>query len=390
MIDNITGSPVEGNNFFGREKELEYIWKHIQKGNSIILSAPRRVGKSSLAKKVIQQAKDAGWNSMEINLEEIKSEEGFLKVFIKELQKQDWWEKTKGKSSVLIETLLSGFKLSGEAFGVKGSFEYQKGKEDSYDNLKKLLNHAEDTLIMVDEVTVLLNSFMESDPINGKRNAEFFLNWLRSFRQISGTKIRWIFCSSIGIDNFTSQHQLSHTFNDVDPYPIGAFKREKAKQMLEELAQSDDIVLSEDIIEYKLNKLGWLLPYFIQILFFKFYHLIQVEEREINIKTVDEAYDLLLSEKHLNTWEERLKEYKELEDYARKLLKRLSSIKEGEGRGVLLSFLNSIVNDQEKADSILSQLLYMLKNDGYIIEEESKYSFRSPLLRDFWYNRFSK
>ena len=32
----------------------------------------------------------------------------------------------------------------------------------------------------------------------------------------------------------------------------------------------------------------------------------------------------------------------------------------------------------------------MLKNDGYIIEEELKYTFRSPLLRDFWYNRFSK
>ncbi|MFV8327480.1 hypothetical protein [Flavobacterium sp. ZS1P14] len=390
MIDNITGSPVEGNNFFGREKELEYIWKHIQKGNSIVLSAPRRVGKSSLAKKVIQQAKDAGWNSMEINLEEIKSEEGFLKVFIKELQKQDWWEKTKGKSSELIETVLSGFKLSGEAFGVKGSFEYQKGKEDSYDNLKKLLNHGEDTLIMVDEVTVLLNSFMESDPTNGKRNAEFFLNWLRSFRQISGTKIRWIFCSSVGIDNFTSQHQLSHTLNDVDPYPIGAFKRDKAKKMLEELAKSDEIVLSDEIIEYILDKLGWLLPYFLQILFFKFYHLVQVEDKEIAIKTVDEAYNLLISEKHLNTWEERLNEYNQLENYARELLKRLSNNKEGESRSVLLSFLNTKVNDQEKTDPILSKILYMLQNDGYIIEEESKYSFRSPLLRDFWYKRFSK
>lgn len=390
MINNITGSPVEGNNFFGREKDLEYIWKHIQKGNSVILSAPRRVGKSSLAKKVIQRAKEAGWNSLEINLEEIKSEEGFLRVFIKELQNQDWWEKTKGKSSEIIENLLSAFKLSGEAFGVKGSFEYQKGKEDSYDNLKKLLNHGENTLIMVDEVTVLLNSFIESDPINGKRNAEFFLNWLRSFRQISGTKIRWIFCSSVGIDNFTSQYQLSHTFNDIDPYPIGAFKRDKAKQLLEELAKSDNMVLPDEIIEYKINKLGWLLPYFIQILFFKFYHLVEVEEREIKIETVDEAYTLLLNEKHLNTWEERLKEYKELEDYARKLLKRLSNIPEGESRSILLSFLNSIVNDQQKAEDILSQLIYMLKNDGYLIEEDAKYSFRSPLLRDFWYNRFSK
>jgi len=390
MINNIIGPPVEGSNFFGREKELDYVWKHIQKGNSIILSAPRRVGKSSLAKKILKQAKNTGWNTLEINLEEIKSEEGFLKVFIKELQNQDWWEKTKSKSSDLIESLLSGIKFSGEIFGVKGSFEYEKGKEDSYDNLKKLLNHQEDTLIMVDELTVLLNSFIESDPINGKKNATFFLNWLRSFRQVSGTKIRWIFCSSVGIDNFTSQHNLSHTFNDVDPYSIGAFKRDKAKKMLEELAKSDEIVLSDEIIEYKLDKLGWLLPYFIQILFSKFYHLVQVEDREIESKTVDEAYNLLINEKHLNTWEERLNEYNQLESYSRELLKRLSINKKGESRTTLLSFLNTKVNDPEKADSILSQLLYMLKNDGYLIEEESKYSFRSPLLRDFWYNRFSK
>jgi hypothetical protein len=390
MINNITGSPVEGNNFFGREKELEYVWKHIQKGNSIILSAPRRVGKSSLAKKIIKQANAIGWNTLEINLEEIKSEEGFLKVFIKELQKQDWWEKTKSKSSDLIESLLSGIKLSGEVFGVKGSFEYQKGKEDSYNDLKKLLNHSEDTLIMVDELTVLLSSFIESDPENGKKNAEFFLNWLRSFRQVSGTKIRWIFCSSIGIDNFTNQHNLSHTFNDVNSYLVGAFKRDKAKKMLDELAKSDNIVISEEIIDYKLDKLGWLLPYFIQILFSKFYHLVQVEDKEIIIETVDEAYDLLIREKHLNTWEERLKEYNELESYARELLKRLSNNKEGESRSVLVSFLNTKINDNEKTDSILSKLLYMLQNDGYLIEEELKYSFRSPLLRDFWYTRFSK
>ena len=81
-INNITGSPVEGDNFFGREKELKYAWNHIRKGNSLILSAPRRVGKSSFAKKLLEIAKGEKWNTLEINLEEIKSEEGFVKLFI--------------------------------------------------------------------------------------------------------------------------------------------------------------------------------------------------------------------------------------------------------------------------------------------------------------------
>lgn len=390
MVNNITGSPVEGNDFFGREKELAFVWKHIQKGNSIILSAPRRVGKSSLAKRVLKEAKENGWNTLEINLEEIKTEERFVKEFIDQLTNQDWWTKILDTSGKKIGQILESVKPSIEYEGAKATLEWKSKKEDVYENLKNLVDHEKETLIMVDELTVLLSSFIENDPINGKKNAEFFLNWLRSFRQVSGTKIRWIFCSSIGIDNFTSQYNLSYTFNDVDPYPIGAFKEDKAKELLKELAKSDEIALSEEVINHKLEKLGWLLPYFIQILFFKFYHLVQVEDRTISIETVNEAYDLLLSEKHLNTWEERLDEYNVLETHARQLLKKLSINKEGESRGVLYSFLNTKIKNQEKTEEVLNKLLYMLQNDGYLIEEKSKYTFRSPLLRDFWFNRFSK
>jgi len=42
------GPPVEGANFYGREKELQYAWEyHVSKGVSLLLSAPRRVGKTS-------------------------------------------------------------------------------------------------------------------------------------------------------------------------------------------------------------------------------------------------------------------------------------------------------------------------------------------------------
>ncbi len=390
MINNITGPPVEGDNFFGREKELEYAWKHIQKGNSLILSAPRRVGKSSLAKKILKEAKESGWNTLEINLEEIKSEEGFVKIFLEKLTNQSWWGKFKDESGKKISQILESIKPSLEYEGAKATLEWKSNKNDVYEKLKTLLDHEKETLIMVDELTVLLSSFIDNDIENGKKNVEFFLNWLRSFRQVSETKIRWVFCSSIGIDNFTSQHNLSYTFNDVNPYPIGEFKREKGKELLNELAKSDAIIISDEVINYMLDKIGWLLPYFIQILFSKFYHLVQVDEKPINIETVDEAYGLLINEKHLNTWEERLNEYNQLEIYSRELLKKLCVTKIGDSRDVLFAFLNSKVKNQEKTEVILNKLLYMLQNDGYLMEENSKYVFRSPLLRDFWFNRFAK
>jgi hypothetical protein len=49
------------------------------------------------------------------------------------------------------------------------------------------------------------------------------------------------------------------------------------------------------------------------------------------------------------------------------------------------------IQDEEKAETVLNKLLNMLKNDGYIMYNlEAKYTFRSPLLRDFWFNRFAK
>ena len=74
-LTNITGAPVEGENFFGREKELDFDVKQIKAGNSLILSAPRRVGKSSFAKKVLEILGNDGWNTVEINLEEVKISE---------------------------------------------------------------------------------------------------------------------------------------------------------------------------------------------------------------------------------------------------------------------------------------------------------------------------
>lgn len=390
-INNITGSPVEGEDSFGREKELDFAWNHIKKGNSIILSAPRRVGKSSFAKRILSIAKEANWNTLEIDLEEIKSEEGFVKLFVDKLENESWWKQALTITGNKFNQILQSIKPSLELGEAKASFEWKVQKTDIYEKLKSVLDHKEETLIMVDEVTVLLNSFIKTDAENGVADVEFFLNWLRSFRQITGTKIRWIFCSSIGIDNFTNLYNLSYTLNDVDSIPIGEYTPKQAKEFIKKLALSDNIKFSDEQIDYILEKLGWNLPYFIQIYFSKINQLIKIYDKNIDNETFDQAYTNLINEKELNTWDERLGEYNELEQYARLLLKNLSKVKEGESRNNLQNMLYLKINDEEKTETVLNKLLYMLKNDGYIMDNlEARYTFRSPLLRDFWFNRFAK
>ena len=76
-----TGPPVEGNDFYGREKELQYAWEnHILNGVSLLLSAPRRVGKSSFAKRMLKLAKENGWKTLYLDLQGIRVESKFVQI----------------------------------------------------------------------------------------------------------------------------------------------------------------------------------------------------------------------------------------------------------------------------------------------------------------------
>ena len=390
MLNNIYGPPVEGEDFFGREKELEFAIKEIVAGNSIKLAAPRRVGKSSFAKKILEVLKSKGWNTVEIDLEEVKSEEGFVRLFVEALQKEDWWGSFLEKGGDKLSKLIAKINLGIEYEGVKANLEWKHKKKDVYDSLSKLLDHEADTIIMVDELTVLLFSMLKEE--NGRESVEAFLNWLRSFRQKSKSRIRWIFCSSIGIENFANQNQLSYAINDVPSFPLSAFKEKDAIVFIGKLSESLDLKLDKEHVQYIIEKLDWLLPYFIQVLINKIHYLKDVEDEVISIQLIDKAYSLILGEDKFNTWDERLNYYGDIELITRKLLNHLAKIKEGATRNNLEAILNETLPDEGERNKKLSHILTLLINDGYIMKDDTsdRYVFRSPFIRDFWNFRFNK
>ena len=372
-----TGPPVEGVDFYGREKELQYAWEyHISKGVSLLLSAPRRVGKSSFSKKLLKRAEENGWKTLYLDLQGTITESEFVKLFKKELKSEKWWN----KAGNTILKLLEGIE-DWEVAGIK--INPKVWRNDTYEKIKQLIENTEDILIVIDELTIYLNHLLSQE--NGEERVEFFLEWLRSFRQT--TKVRWIFCSSVGIENFASMHQLSKHLNDLHSFPIGAFSEYEAKNFISRLDVDEKVHFTKEHIQYILDKLVWHLPFFIQILIEKINFLICIEDRQLSYETIDEAYNLLITEKHFNTWDERLKEYGAFEINARKILK-LCVLPIGESRENLLANLSAKNGDIDKTENILAKLLNMLQNDGYLIENKGKYMFRSPLLRDFWYHRF--
>lgn len=91
-ISNKIGPPVEGEDFFGRKEEIRKANKLLDNHHSLLLSAPRRIGKSSLAKRLIEEKKRQGWKCVYIDLEETTTEEGFLRLVIEAFKKNGIWK----------------------------------------------------------------------------------------------------------------------------------------------------------------------------------------------------------------------------------------------------------------------------------------------------------
>lgn len=383
-ISNKIGPPVEGDDFFGREKEIQKANKLLDSSHSLLLSAPRRIGKSSLAKRLIEEKKNQGWKCVYIDLEETTTEDGFLNLVIEAFCKNGIWKQvaegmSKGLASVLesIERISLG--------PVQFNFAKKEDQEDLYKNLKELIRHDEDTFIVVDELTLFLTILSKGE--DGVEKVAFILNWLRSLRQVSKTKVRWLFCGSVGLRNFTSAMNLGYTVNDLTEFSLDELSRGEAAGLLLELCKSENIEMSDELVEYTLNKLYWNIPYFIQIIFS---NLAEDYADKITREDIDTAYRKLCSENYLSTWSERLVEYGEYELPARQILKLLATMPEGIERE---GMLNNLMTGQdaskiEAVDYTLSKVLAMLENDGYIMKKDALRMFRSPLLRDYWFERF--
>ena len=383
-ISNKIGPPVEGEDFFDREKEIRLANRLLDGRHSLLLSAPRRIGKILLAKKLIDEKKQQGWKCVYIDLEETDTEEGFLRLVIEEFSDNGIWRQMASDAAKGITTILNKIeKVSVGPFEI--NLDKREEKEDLYKNLKGLIRHEEDTFIVVDELTLFLGILNKSE--DGLEKVTYILNWLRSLRQVKGTKIRWLFCGSVGLRNFTSSRNLSYTINDLTEFSLDELERKEAEGLLTELGKSEGIEMSEEIVGYALDKLSWNIPYFIQVLFSK---LVEDYEGELNHDSVDKAYQKLCSENYLSTWSERLAEYQEYELPARQILKLLSTQPAGVEREAML---NRLMTGQEPTkiedmDLTLSKVLVMLENDGYLMKNGTLRLFRSPLLRDYWFDTF--
>ncbi|MFN8579059.1 MAG: ATP-binding protein [Candidatus Sericytochromatia bacterium] len=380
-----TGQVVRGRDFFPRDKEVLKLWRKIENGNSILISAPRRVGKTSLMKYIEDNPKN-DYIMVYIVTESINNENDFYKKIYQNLVS----EETLASISTSLLSISKNYLNKLSELGLK-SIKIDSVKElDYYKELinfiKKLKIEPIKLIIMIDEFPQTLENIINEQ---GNKQALHFLQTNRELRQDSNIsdKVQFIYTGSIGLENIVSTINAINLINDIDIFHLQPLEEKDAIELINKLLDNLDFELDENIISYILNKIKWYIPYYIQLILDEISNIYEDKELEFTDESiVDIAFKQLLEQRiYFEHWYKRLdKSYKDnYYKFAKELLNYISKndcIIENELINLAIG-----LNIQNNYKDIINAL----KHDGYIHLDNNEYKFNSPLLKIWWLQNVS-
>lgn len=385
---NITGAVAEGRDFFNRVNEIEAFWRDLETDNLLLL-APRRVGKTSLMRKMEENAGEHGFSPVFVDVSDCADELRFVErlyVSILETNAGDrLWNRV--KESWLGQTIQRVQKIGGAGFSVEfraNDAAWSRLGEELADALSRLDGR---WLIQIDELPVFVLKLLNQGEAAQRARVREFLYWLRRLRLEHGN-VRWMLAGSIGLDTVTTRLNMADSINDLRIGALGAFDETTADDLLGALAEAYEKVLTPVVRKHVIVRAGWPAPYYLQLIF----HEIRDVEGRITKADVDRAIEGLLGPKHRNYfdyWRQRL--YEELGRTDAELAVAVLNAACREPAGVTRTALNhslaSAISEAEAREEKLRYLLDVLHNDGYLVEVRGRRHFQFPLLRDYWLRR---
>ncbi len=396
------GTPATGDDFIGRERELGELWRYLE-GDHIRFPGVRRLGKTSILKRLCEQAEGHGVLASWLDVSNVSSAAQFVKrldeafpsgkvtEFLASCGERagSWLARLRTINVTLPEALGGGLALE---LGEGQTPDWQAQAAELQARL-----WSQPLLILLDEFPVMLQNILSSNP----QEARQLLAWLRIWRQSQGA-CRFVFTGSIGLQSLLERHGLADRMNDCHDYPLGPFRQSEATTLWRTFARTADEhwAVSDAVIAHALARVGWLSPYFLCLLLdesmkaarerLQEYAPAQAaESAAIEIADVDSAYEQLLAMRsRFQHWEHRLRDALPAADLAfcMHLLKQLARVPEGLTMRQLSSRLTRYEADPDLRAQRLQDLLVRLTDEGYTSSPDAgaRIQFLSVPLRDWW------
>ena len=380
IFKTIVGPAAEGEYYFARPTLDNHIWKYIDSGSNLLVSAPRRVGKTSFLKNLISNKKE-GYLIKYHDTESINRSNEYFKRIYKSVLEELIASKKIWKSLIDIRKRDQIEKIG------PGGIELKGVDLDYFEELRHLIKKVdfEDKLVFImDEFSETVENIITDQ---GEEAGKNFLNQNRELRQDSevNEKIQFIYCGSIGLGNITERIGAMKTINDLTDFTIPPFSEKEALELIEKVTVEPKLVFEEKAKQYLINRVYWLMPFYIQIILDEAETLLFQQENDLTLNEdlIERAIDEALKKRnYFEHWHTRLRTSLKGKDYtfAKEVLNAASKSKSGISKTQIFDLSQKYeINEQ------YTIILRTLEYDGYISPDEKQvFIFNSPLLKIWW------
>ncbi len=386
-----TGQPADGKNkFFPRDKIINLIWRKLKGGEDLLLTAPRRVGKSSILHSIKKNPHD-GYIVKYLSIMGVDNSNIYFKNIYNALLEDDeiygFWKSFKEKRKLEAENAKEKISSIGvEGVGLEGAI-----KTDYYEKttelLKSLPKETKKVVFLLDEFPETLSNISQYS----HQEAIKFLQDNRDLRQLNhDADIQFVITGSIGLGNVVKKiTDNKHLTNDLKLIEIPPLDNEEASLMIDRLCaglKEDGIslIFSDEVKEHLFEKIVQNIPYYIMMIMDALGD--EIAESTVTNELIDKTIDKITKSRsnadYFSNWKTRLKgAFEKKEEMI--VIEILSHISKHE---------KMAYQEMKQIDSEidLKALIEVLEYDGYISEQGEFYSFNSPLLKSWWSHRVAE
>ena len=378
----IVGPVATGEYYFPRTEIVDEIWHELEKGNFILIAAPRRVGKTSIMRDIEANPRDNYKVRFE-SIQAVKSETDFYKTLYKLILnclntsikiKEQFTAYLKSKSITSITT--SGIEIG------NAQLNYLDEINSIFTDLG---DKGETVILLLDELPEVLHHL---NKIGKKEEATAILRQLRVWRQSNFKKLQFVFAGSVGIHYVVKNIEgRTSSLNDLIPAICNPLTKDDAEEyILWATSNHASVQYDPELKKFLLQKIQhYFTPYFINLMLEEIDKIARKHKSgAISKEDIDQAFlNVEKDNQHFADWKNRLKDYmpKQDFDFVNEILIHISHMS-----SINIQAIFDKAMKHNKADEYMD-LIHDLIQDGYIVETvegSQNYVFISPFLKAFW------
>lgn len=385
--DIITGAMATGSSFYDRRDKIAEIWKDLEKGNNILLRAPRRYGKSSMLH-YISRNPPKKWRVCFVDLEGGKSPEDFVEYL---LIKGMFLERD---CNLCLPDRLSALDIHGKTEIEKIHIirqERKKIRQDWQSYAKELFSSIEDKsggdrfLFIFDEISFLIEDMLENSE-NSPDTVNVLLKWFRDIREQTG-RIQFVLSGSEHLPTFLKDFKINGFLEDLNEVQLDLFDEKTSRKFVFLVLSGQKVVATKSEIDHILHLMGSPIPYFLQLFLDAICRKCK-EKQDLSPNEIENVYygELLGlgSKRYFESITKQLERYNRYGARSRAgaegILDQLA-----ENDSVTLDTLKVIWREITDRDEHFETILGIMQDD-FCIKEDNYQAlfFGSKLLRDWW------